>query len=467
MTKELNYKRKNAWELVDETTKEDIFAFSEEYKLFLDRSKTERLACREIVKRLEAEGFKNLEDIVKAGNKLEPGDKLYKVNREKSLAAFVMGSEDLIEGMNIVGSHIDAPRLDLKQVPMYESANMAYLKTHYYGGIKKYQWIATPLELHGVVIKENGEKINISIGNDENDPVMYITDLLPHLAKDQMAKKASEFVAGESLNLLVGSIPTADEDVETDKVKENILRILNEKYDLKEEDFISAELEVVPHGKSRDVGLDRSMIVGYGHDDRVCAYTSLAAILEIEKPKRTAVAFFVDKEEIGSTGNTAMASKFLENTIMDLVYLVDGEMSIYKVKKSLENSYALSADVAAAYDPTYAEAYELKNSPELNRGVVVVKYTGSRGKSGSSDANPEFVAYVRNIFNKNQVVWQTGELGKVDQGGGGTIAYILAEYGMEVLDCGVAVISMHAPYELVSKSDVYMTYKGYKSFFEA
>lgn len=463
MTEKLSYEKKNIWQLVGREEREEIFKMGEDYKDFLGTSKTERWACREIVRRAEAKGFRNIEELLKSGASLKAGDKVYKVNKEKSLAMFVIGEEDLSEGMNIIGSHIDAPRLDLKQVPLYEEAGMAYLKTHYYGGIKKYQWLAMPLELHGVLIKENGEKIDVRIGEDESDPVMYITDLLPHLAKDQMAKKAGEFVEGESLNLLIGSIPVK-EDVEG-KVKTHMLEILNEKYGIGEEDFISAELEVVPHGKPRDLGLDRSMVVGYGHDDRVCAYTSLEAILEVEKPSRTALAFFVDKEEIGSTGNTAMASKFLENLLIDLIYLTKGEHNVYLAMKALENSQALSADVAACFDPEYKSAYDLSNSSELNKGISLVKYTGSRGKGGSSDANPEFIAKIRNIFNRQQVVWQTAELGKVDQGGGGTIAYILAEYGMEVLDCGVGVLSMHAPYEVVSKADVYMTYKGYREFF--
>lgn len=462
---ELNYLKENVWEATDKKIHDEIFALSEDYKAFLDNSKTERWACREIVRRAEEKGFKDLEEIIKKGKKLKVGDKVYKVNKEKVVALFIIGKEDLINGMNIIGSHIDSPRLDLKQVPLYESADMAYLKTHYYGGVKKYQWIATPLELHGVVFKANGEKVDIVIGDREDEPVLYITDLLPHLAKDQMAKKAGEFVPGESLNLLIGSIPS--KDGEKDKVKENILQILNEKYGIIEEDFVSAELEAIPAGKARDVGLDRSMIMGYGHDDRVCAYTSLEAIVNIEKPERTALALFVDKEEIGSTGNTGMAAAFLENTMMDIVNLVDGSHDIYTVKKSLENSFTLSADVAACYDPEYASAYEILNSAELGKGVTIVKYTGSRGKGGCSDANPEFISHVRNIFNENDVIWQTGELGKIDQGGGGTIAFILAEYGMEVLDCGVPVISMHAAYELVSKADVYMTYKGYKAFYEA
>lgn len=458
--KNLIYNKKNIWEVADEATTKEIFAMGEDYKKFLDSSKTERWAVREIVKRIEAKGFKDIKTV----SSLKPGDKVYKVNKEKTVAVFVIGTDDIAEGMNIIGSHLDSPRLDLKQIPLYEDGEMAFLKTHYYGGIKKYQWIAMPLELHGVVITSTGEKIDIVIGEDENDPVMYITDLLPHLAKDQMAKKAGEFVEGEGLNLLVGSIGA--KDGEKDKVKYNILKILKEKYGIVEEDFVSAELEVVPHGKSKDVGLDRSMVVGYGHDDRVCAYTSLEAILDIENPKRTCLGFFVDKEEIGSTGNTGMASKFIENLVIEVVQLLIGEYNTYMGMKALENSYALSADVAACYDPEYKGAYELKNSSELNKGVTIVKYTGSRGKGGSSDANPEFVGYVRNLFNDNQVVWQTAELGKVDQGGGGTIAFILAEYGMEVLDCGVGVLSMHAPYELVSKADVFMTYKGYKTFFQ-
>lgn len=459
----LNYELKNIWEEVDEKTYEEIFYFSEDYKKFLDNSKTERWATREIVKRLEDSGFENIENLIKKRKKIKAGDKLYKVNKEKNVAAFVIGKEDISEGLNIIGSHLDSPRLDLKQVPLYENSDLAYFKTHYYGGIKKYQWIAMPLELHGVVINKNNEKIDIVIGEDEKDPVMYITDLLPHLAKDQMSKKANEFVEGESLNILIGSIPSKDS--EKDKVKDNILKILYEKYNITEEDFVSAELEIVPHGKTKDVGLDRSMISGYGHDDRVCAYTSLEAIINTNKPNRTSLALFIDKEEIGSTGNTAMGSMFIENLITDVIYLMDNEYNIYKTKKALENSYALSADVAACYDPEFASAYEINNSAELNKGITIVKYTGSRGKGGSSDANPEFVALIRNLFNEKNIIWQTGELGKTDQGGGGTIAYILAEYGMEVLDCGVPVISMHAPYELVSKADVYMTYKGYEAFY--
>lgn len=460
----LNYEKKSVWSVVDGNIKKEIFSFSEGYKDFLDNSKTERLATREIIKKAEDRGFKNLDDLLKNNIKLRIGDKVYKENKDKGVVLFVIGKDDLINGLNIIASHIDSPRLDLKQVPLYEESDMAYLKTHYYGGIKKYHWIASPLELHGVVIKSNGEKVNISIGDKDEDPVMYITDILPHLGKDQRNKKVSDFIEGESLNLLVGSIPSNNEE---EKVKDNILNILYEKYGIIEEDFVSAELEVVPHGKPRDVGLDRSMIMGYGHDDRVCAYTSLEAILELDNIDKTAVALFVDKEEIGSTGNTGMGAAFFKNSLMDIFYLLNGEESIYKVRKALENSYALSADVAACYDPEFSYAYEFNNSAELNKGVTIVKYTGAGGKSGSSDANPEFVSHVRNIFNKNHIVWQTGELGKVDQGGGGTIAFILAEHGMEVLDCGVPVLSMHATYEIVGKADVYMTYKGYKSFYNS
>lgn len=462
---DLSYKTQNIWEVADSKMIEDIYSLSEDYKMFLDSSKTERLAVREIVNRLEENGFMSIDEVIKSKKRLKSGDKIYKESKEKNVAAFVIGQEDIINGFNIIGSHLDSPRLDLKQVPLYESSDMAYFKTHYYGGIKKYQWLAMPLELHGVVINSKGEKIDISIGDDDNDPVMYITDILPHLGKDQMSKKANEFVEAESLNILIGSIPS--KTGEKNKVKDNILKILHEKYNIIEEDFVSAELEVVPHGKSRDVGLDRSMVMGYGHDDRVCAYTSLEAILDISNPKKTALALFVDKEEIGSTGNTGMGAAFLENLISEVIYLLTGNYDMYITKKSLENSMALSADVAACFDPEFAYAYELNNSAEINKGITLVKYTGSRGKSGSSDANPEFVAYVRNILNENDIVWQTGELGKTDQGGGGTIAYILAEYGMEVLDCGVAVLSMHAPYEIVSKADVYMTYRGYRAFYEA
>ncbi len=465
MDKKITYETQNVWGLVDQKEKEEIFALGEDYKAFLDNSKTERWATREIIRRAEEAGFRNMELLLEAGESLKAGDRVYKVNREKGVALFIVGKEEIIKGLNIVGSHIDAPRLDLKQVPLYETEDLAYFKTHYYGGIKKYQWLAMPLELHGVVIKENGEKIDVRIGEDENDPVMYITDILPHLAKDQMAKKASEFVEGESLNILIGSMPVGEGEEKS--VKKNILNILNEKYGLVEEDFLSAELEIVAAGKSRDVGLDRSMIVGYGHDDRVCAYASLKSILEIEEPERTALALFVDKEEIGSTGNTGMSGVFLEDALMDLIYLLEGEHNVYRLKKALVNSQALSADVAACFDPEFASAYEKNNAAQLNRGLALIKYTGARGKSGCNDANPEFVAHVRRVFNEAGVIWQTSELGKTDQGGGGTIAYILAERGMEVIDCGTGVLSMHAPYELISKADLYMTYKGYRAFYQA
>ncbi len=462
--KSLSFKRRNVWEVIPEEH-DEIFKLGQDYRDFLDTGKTERLAVKEIIKRAEAVGFKNMDEILKAKKTLRPGDKVYKENKEKGVALFVIGKKDIIDGMHIVGSHVDSPRLDLKQVPLYEDSDMAYLKTHYYGGIVKYQWVALPLEMYGVLYKRNGERLDIAIGDKEEDPVFYITDILPHLGKDQYAKTAREVISGEGLNLLIGTIPA--KDAEDAKVKENVLKILNEKYGIEEEDFVSAEIEIVPAGKSRDVGFDRSMIAGYGHDDRVCAYASLKAVLETENPETTALGLFVDKEEIGNTGNSGMSSKFLRNTVMDLVYLLKQEADMYVVDKSLANSKALSADVAAAFDPEFASAFEKNNTSKLGHGLALIKYTGSGGKYSCNDANPEFISFVRNVFNENNIVWQTGELGKVDQGGGGTIAYILAQYGMEVVDCGVPVLSMHATHELVSKADVYMTYKGYKAFFMA
>ena len=462
--KSLSFKRRNVWEVIPEEH-DEIFKLGQDYRDFLDTGKTERLAVKEIIKRAEAVGFKNMDEILKAKKTLRPGDKVYKENKEKGVALFVIGKKDITDGMHIVGSHVDSPRLDLKQVPLYEDSDMAYLKTHYYGGIVKYQWVALPLEMYGVLYKRNGERLDIAIGDKEEDPVFYITDILPHLGKDQYAKTAREVISGEGLNLLIGTIPA--KDAEDAKVKENVLKILNEKYGIEEEDFVSAEIEIVPAGKSRDVGFDRSMIAGYGHDDRVCAYASLKAVLETENPETTALGLFVDKEEIGNTGNSGMSSKFLRNTVMDLVYLLKQEADMYVVDKSLANSKALSADVAAAFDPEFASAFEKNNTSKLGHGLALIKYTGSGGKYSCNDANPEFISFVRNVFNENNIVWQTGELGKVDQGGGGTIAYILAQYGMEVVDCGVPVLSMHATHELVSKADVYMTYKGYKAFFMA
>ena len=466
LQEKLTHEWKNAWEVMDEKETEKAFQISDEYKDFLDKGKTEREAALEIVRIAKENGYVSLDKIIEKKTEITPGMKIYANYKDKSVALFVIGEEKLEKGMHIIGSHLDAPRIDLKQFPLYEDSGLALCKTHYYGGIKKYQWVTLPLALHGVVIKENGEKLNIVIGEDENDPVFFITDLLPHLAKDQMAKKMGEGITGEGLNLLVGNIPYKDDEI-SDKVKLNVLNILYQKYGIKEEDFTSAEFEIVPAGKSKDVGFDRSMVGGYGQDDRVCVFTSLKAILDVEKPKKTAVALFVDKEEIGSVGNASMQSKFFENTVSELVNLTEENYSELLVKRAMANSWVLSADTLGSFDPNYPEVLDKQNAPFLGKGVTVLKYTGARGKGGSNDANSEYLSQIRKIFNDNNVVWQMGELGKVDQGGGGTIAYILANYGMEVVDCGVGLLSVHAPYEIASKADVYMTYKGYNAFYEA
>ena len=466
LQEKLTHEWKNAWEVMDEKETEKAFQISDEYKDFLDKGKTEREAALEVIRMAEEKGYVSLDEIIEKKTEITPGMKIYANYKDKSVALFVIGEEKLEKGMHIIGSHLDAPRIDLKQFPLYEDSGLALCKTHYYGGIKKYQWVTLPLALHGVVIKENGEKLNIVIGEDENDPVFFITDLLPHLAKDQMAKKMNEGITGEGLNLLVGNIPYKDDEI-SDKVKLNVLNILYEKYGIKEEDFTSAEFEIVPAGKSRDVGIDRSMVGGYGQDDRVCVFTSLKAILDVEKPKRTAVALFVDKEEIGSVGNASMKSKFFENTVSELINLTEENYSELIVKRAMANSWVLSADTLGAFDPNYPEVLDKQNAPFLGKGVTVLKYTGSGGKGGSNDANSEYLSQIRKIFNDSDVVWQMGELGKVDQGGGGTIAYILANYGMEVVDCGVGLLNVHAPYEIASKADVYMTYKGYNAFYEA
>jgi len=462
----LTHKWRNLWEELSESEIKNVFETGEDYKIFLDKCKTERESTEEIIKRAKENGYISIDEIIEKKQTIEPGMKIYAVNKNKAVALFVMGKEKLEKGMNIVGSHIDAPRIDLKQFPLYEDSELALLKTHYYGGIKKYQWVALPLALHGVVMKKNGEKINVTIGEDEDDPVFFITDLLPHLAKDQMAKKMDEGITGESLNILFGSIPYKEKDL-SDKVKLNVLNILYEKYGIVEEDFTTAEFEVVPAGKAKDVGIDRSMVGAYGQDDRACAYTSLKAILNVENPNRTAVALFVDKEEIGSVGSTGMESMFFENIVSELVALSYPSYSELIVKRALANSKVLSADTLAGFDPNYPEVLDKRNSPFIGKGVTLVKYTGVRGKSGSNDANSEYLCEIRKLFSDNNIIWQMGELGKVDQGGGGTIAYILARYGMDVVDCGVPLLSVHAPYEVASKADIYMTYKGYKVFFEA
>ena len=459
---QLKHEFKNAWEIERENNKlNEVMDYSKGYMNFLDNGKTERTSAREIVKIAKENGYISLEEAIKKSY-VKPGEKIYAVNKDKAVALFVIGKNLLEEGMKIVGGHIDAPRIDLKQNPLYQEANLGFFKTHYYGGVKKYQWTALPLAIYGVVILKDGTKVDICIGEDESDPVFCITDLLIHLASDQMQKKLSEGVTGESLNLLVGHMPLEGEEKEA--IEQNILKLLNDKYGMVEEDFLSAEIEIVPAGRARDLGFDRSMVIAYGHDDRVCSYAAVKAIMETENPEYTAVALCVDKEEVGSQGNTGMHSKFFENTVAELVAL-EGNYSDLKVRRAMANSKVLSADVTAGYDPTYPEVYEKRNSAYMGRGVALTKYTGSRGKSGCNDANAEFTAEVRRIFNKAGVVWQTSELGKVDQGGGGTIAYILANYGAEVIDCGVGVLNMHAPHEIVSKVDIYEMYKGYKAFF--
>lgn len=456
--------RKNAWLSYSEEERAKLNQVCDDYKAYLSIGKTERECVTEAVRLAEAKGYRRMEDVMKAGETLKEGDRVYCICMNKTLVLFQIGSEPIENGMNILGAHIDSPRLDLKQNPLYEDADMVLLDTHYYGGVKKYQWVAMPLALHGVVAKKDGTSINVVIGEDPEDPVLCISDLLPHLAADQMQKKASEIIDGEALDVLFGSEPAADADEkEKELVKKNILALLKAKYDMEEEDFISAELEIVPAGAARDCGLDRSMVIGYGQDDRICAYTSLAAQLDMGPVKRTAVCLLVDKEEIGSVGATGMHSRFFENTVAELMSLA-GQYTDLGVRRAMANSRMLSSDVSAAYDPNFAGVFEKKNSAYFGRGLVFNKYTGARGKSGSNDASAEYMAAVRRVMDDNGVFWQTAELGKVDQGGGGTIAYIMANYGMEVIDSGIAVLSMHAPWEIGSKADIYEGYKGYKAF---
>ena len=457
---EIKYEAKNAWELhIKNNSLKDVMTYSKGYKDFLNKSKTERSCAKEIIKQAKENGYISIEEAMSKGS-IKAGDKIYANNKDKGVCLFLIGKNPIERGMRIIGSHIDSPRLDLKANPLYQEVNLGLLKTHYYGGIKKYQWLAQPLSLHGVVILKDGKKVEICIGEDDSDPVFCITDILPHLSSDQNQKKMAEAVKGEDLNLLIGSIPTEEQE----GVVCNILRILNEKYNMIEEDFLTAELEIVPAGKARDLGLDKSMILSYGHDDRVCTYAAMTSIFDIEESDYTLVTLCADKEEVGSNGNTGMQSRFFENLVAELIEL-EGSYSDLKIKRALARSKVLSADVSAAYDPNFPSAYDKRNSAYAGNGVVLIKYTGSRGKGGCNDANAEFLAEVRNVFNSENVVWQTGELGKVDQGGGGTIAYMLANYGAEVVDCGVGVLSMHAPYEAISKVDLYETYKGYKAFF--
>ena len=455
--------RKNLWTVYSEEQLAHLEALNADYKKYLDAGKTERECVREAVKLAEAAGYKNLDSVIAAGETVKAGDKLYAVCMEKTLALFCIGQEPLEKGMNILGAHVDSPRIDLKQNPLYENVEFAYLDTHYYGGIKKYQWLTTPLAIHGVVVRKDGTVENIVIGEEETDPVLMFTDILPHLGADQMSGTAAKIIEGEKLDLLIGNKPA--KDVEKDAVKATIEAILKEKYNIEEDDFISAELEIVPAGKARDCGLDRSMIAGYGHDDRVCAYPSLIAMLEVEAPKKTTCCLLVDKEEIGSVGATGMQSRFFENVVAEILYAM-GEDSNIKVRRALANSKMLSSDVSAAFDPMFEGCFERKNTAFLGKGIAINKYTGARGKSGSNDANPEYIAHLRNILAEAGVQFQTAELGRVDVGGGGTIAYILANYGMEVIDSGVPVLNMHAPWEIVSKVDVYEAYRAYKVFLQ-
>ncbi|MCH5265221.1 MAG: aminopeptidase [Lachnospiraceae bacterium] len=455
--------RKNVWKEYTKKELKELEKLNKQYREFLDAGKTERECAALAVKMAEEAGYRNLADVVASGATLRPGDKVYSVNMKKFISLFQLGRQPMEKGMAILGAHIDSPRMDIKQNPLYEDTELAYLDTHYYGGIKKYQWVTLPLAIHGVIVKKDGTVVEVCIGEKENDPVFCVTDLLIHLAHERMDKKADKVIEGEALDILFASRPLKGE--EKDAVSKNVLAILEEKYDVEEEDFLSAELEVVPAGRARESGIDASMIMGYGQDDRVCAFTSLLAMLEVEAPEYTTCCLLVDKEEIGSVGATGMRSHVFENTVAEVLNCM-GQYSELALRRCLANSKMLSSDVSAAFDPAYASAYEKKNAAYFGRGMVFNKFTGSRGKSGSNDANAEFMAQIRGILQESKVAYQTAELGKVDVGGGGTIAYIMALYGMDVIDCGVAVLNMHAPWEITSKADVYETKKGYVVFLE-
>ena len=455
---------KNVWLKYDDSDKEILNKLCNEYREYISLNKTERENVETVINTVTSLGYKELSYYIESNEGLKAGDKIYVNNRNKSIALFVIGKEDITKGMNILGAHIDSPRLDLKANPIYEDSELCYFDTHYYGGIKKYQWLTLPLALHGVVCKKDGSKVNICVGEHDEDPVVGITDLLPHLGKKQMEKNASTFIDGEGLDILIGSIPYKFEgDSEKDAVKANLLNILKNRYDISEEDFISAEIEVVPAGKARNFGLDQSMIMAYGQDDKVCAYSSLRAFLDVEECDKTISCILVDKEEIGSVGATGMHSSFYENAVMEICELL-GVYSFSAANRVFSNSKMLSSDVNAAYDPLYSDVMDKRNASYFNKGVVFSKYTGSRGKSGSNDANAEFIAEIRNVMDSNNVYYQFSELGKVDAGGGGTIAYVLANKNVSVIDCGVAVMSMHAPWEVTAKADIYEAYKCYKAF---
>ena len=454
---------KTVWEKYNEQQMLEVKEFNNGYKKYISDCKTERECVDESIRIAKEYGYQDLKALIGSGTQLKAGDKVYYNNMGKALILFHIGEESLENGMNILGAHIDSPRIDLKQHPVYEDKNLCLLKTHYYGGIKKYQWVTTPLALHGVVCKKDGTSVNIVIGEDDNDPVLGITDLLPHLARGQMEKPAPKLIEGEELNITFGSIPLKGEEKEP--VKANVMKMLKDRYGIEEDDFVSAEIEIVPAGKARDYGLDRGMVMGYGQDDRVCAYTSLMALLDTPTQKKTTCALLVDKEEVGSIGATGMHSKFFENALVELLELAGG-FSEVKLRRLYNNTDMLSSDVSAGYDPTFPGVNEPMNSAYIGGGMCLNKYTGSGGKGGCNDANPEFIARIRAAFEKHDVMFQTAELGRVDCGGGGTIAYIMAQYNMNVIDAGVAVLSMHAPWEVTSQADVYETYRGYKAFLE-
>lgn len=471
--------KKNTWETYDSKDLKKLEKLSDAYRAFLDNGKTERECVDYIVNTIEAAGYRELAALEKSGTALKPGDKVYSVWMNKSIIMFRMGEKPMSAGMNILGAHIDSPRLDIKQNPLYEDGGFAYLDTHYYGGVKKYQWVTIPLAIHGVVVKKDGTTVELNVGESEDDPVFFVSDLLIHLAAEQLEKKAAKVIEGEALDIIIGNKPLVidkkadkksgksdgkgEEKAAKDAVKSGILQILKESYDIEEEDFISAELEVVPAGRAREAGFDRSMILAYGQDDRVCAFTSMQAMLDVEKTERALCCILVDKEEIGSVGATGMQSRFFENAVAEVMNLA-GEYSELALRRCLAHSCMLSSDVSSAFDPTYAASFDKKNVAYLGGGMVFNKFTGARGKSGSNDANAEYIAHIRDIFAKEKINFQTAELGRVDLGGGGTIAYILALYGMNVIDSGVAVLNMHAPWEATSKADVYEAYRGYKAF---
>ena len=466
---------KCVWNKYNATQLKELESFTSDYINFISECKTERECVEKIVNDIEKEGYIDINNAIKAGKKLKAGDKVYAVKMNKSIIMMNVGSDKLEDGVNILGAHIDSPRLDVKANPLYEDSGIAYLDTHYYGGIKKYQWVTIPLAIHGVVAKKDGTTAIINLGEEDTDPVFFISDLLIHLSQEQLEKKAAKVIEGEALDIIIGNKPAAKDDKNTkaktikedkeekEAVKKSVLDILKKYYDIEEEDFLSAELEIVPAGKAREAGFDRSMVLGYGQDDRVCAFPSYKSMLKVKKVKRTAVCILTDKEEIGSVGATGMQSQLFENVMAELLNLCD-DYSEIKLKRMLANSNMLSSDVSSAFDPSYASSFDKKNVAYLGKGMVLCKFTGSRGKSGSNDANAEYLGALRSIFAKDNVDFQLAELGKVDLGGGGTIAFMLAKYGMNVIDCGVAVLNMHAPYEATSKADIYETYRGYISF---